>query len=260
MSPVVTLTLDVEGDFETSALRGVDEVLPRLLDAFEARAMRAVLFAVGTVAQRRPAVLRAAAERGHVVGAHGMTHVRLSSLDLRAREAEVREARAAVADATGQACDCFRAPFFDAPRDLGECLEAAGYRWSSSTAPFSPVAGYRHAHQQRPRRWAGTSVVEVPVPGFLGLPLPQGLSYHRLFPRLTGLPAPPPKVFYLHPYELLDRVEGFNLPRWMRPFVLARQGPAAERILWSRLDAWRARGAVFAPPSAEFLATAQRGT
>ena len=53
----VALTLDVEGDFGTSDLRGVDEVLPRLLDALDARGLCATLFVVGDVARARPAVL-----------------------------------------------------------------------------------------------------------------------------------------------------------------------------------------------------------
>ena len=56
----------MEGDFGTRDLRGVDEALPRLLDALDARGARATLFVVGEVARARPGALREAARRGHV--------------------------------------------------------------------------------------------------------------------------------------------------------------------------------------------------
>lgn len=248
-APRVVLTVDVEGDFGTSSLRGVDEVLPRLLDRFEALGARAVLFAVGAVARERPAAMRDAVARGHVVGSHSMTHAALGSLPRERVRAELRDSRAAIEDVTGAPCVCFRAPFFDAPRDLGPRLAEAGYRWSSSKAPFSPVAGYRNALSQAPHLLAGSDVVELPVPGVMGLPLPQGLSYHRLFGALTRLSSTPPRVFYLHPYELLDRVEGFALPRWMRPFVLRGQGAAAAATLDALLVRWQRAGAVFEAPT-----------
>ena len=250
-APAVALTLDVEGDFGTPALRGVDEVLPRLLDALEARAIRATLFVVGEVARARPAVIREAARRGHVVASHAMTHPALSRCSLAAQRAELRDSRAALEDVTGAACDGFRAPYFDLPRGFGPVLAEAGYAWSSSKAPFSPVAGYRHLAQTRaPHRLADSAVQEFPVPGLLGLPIPEGLSYRRLFRPLARLSARPPRVFYLHPYELLAQVEGFALPRWMRPFVTAGQGAVAEAILWRALDAWRSAGARFVTLSA----------
>ncbi len=242
----VALTLDVEGDFGTSALRGVDEVLPRLLDALDARAIPATLFVVGDVARARPALLRDAVRRGHVVASHAMTHPALSRCAPAVQRAELRDSRAAVEDATGVACDGFRAPYFDLPRAFGPALEEAGYRWSSSKAPFSYVAGYRHLLDTRaPHLLAGSAVREFPVPGMLGLPVPEGLSYRRLLGPLARGVSRPPRVFYLHPHELLDAVQGYGLPRWLRPLLTAARGARAEAILWRAVDAWRAAGARF---------------
>lgn len=241
----VALTLDVEGDFGTSDLRGLDEVLPRLLDALEARSIPATLFVVGEVARSRPGVIREAARRGHAVASHSMTHPALSRSGAEARRAELRDSRAALEDITGAPCEGFRAPYFDLPRDLGPLLEEAGYRWSSSKAPFSPVAGYRHLRATgAPHELEGSAVREFPVPRMLGLPIPEGLSYRRLFSPIARW-ADAPRVFYLHPYELLERVEGFALPRWMRPFVTAGQGRVAEETLWRAIDGWRSEGARF---------------
>lgn len=242
----VALTLDVEGDFGTASLRGLDEVLPRLLDALDARRIPATLFVVGDVARQRPAVLRDAVGRGHVVASHSMTHPALSRCSPSQQRSELADSRAAIEDATGTACVGFRAPFFDLPHRFGPLLEETGYRWSSSEAPFSPRAGYRHlARTGGPHRLEGSGVEEFPVPRMLGLPIPEGLSYRRLFAPLARLATRPPRVFYLHPYELLERVEGFALPRWMKPFVTFGQGAAAEATLWRSIDGWRSQGARF---------------
>ena len=178
-----------------------------------------------------------------------MTHATLSSLDAAARAATLEDSRACLEEITGAACAAFRAPYFDLPKGLGPVIEEAGYRWSSSKAPFSPVARYRHLLAcRRPHLLAGSEVHEVPVPGFLGLPIPEGLSYRRLFWPLSALPARPPRVFYLHPWELLESVDSHDLPRWARALTRWRSGRWAARHLWAWLDAWIARGAVIEPP------------
>jgi len=248
---VTSVTVDVEGDWETDALRGVDEVLPRLLDGFDARGVRATLFVVGTVARARPRALREAIARGHTLGAHGMTHRAFSTLTARERNTELGDTRALLEDTAGVPCTAFRAPFFDLPEDMGPSLESAGYRWSSSKAPFSPVAGYRHLGATEPHTLPGSTVREFPVPRVLGLPIPEGLSYRRLFWPATAAARDPPRVFYLHPYELLDAPVGKDsekLGRIRGALMTVRSGRWAEDHLWDWLDGWKARGAVFAPP------------
>lgn len=249
------ISVDVEGDYGTDRLRGIDEILPELLDGFEARGIRSVLFVVGEVAQKRPEIIRAAAQRGHLVGSHSMTHLLMGRLDSGRALAELRDSRRAIEDITGHSCTAFRAPFFDPPAALGPLLEEAGYTWSSSKAPFSPVAHYRWLRQtKRPHRWANSRIPELPVSRVLGLPMPDGLSYRRLFWPLTALSRRPPAMFYLHPYELLEDWDAFGLSATMRAFMSWRRGTWARRHLWQLLDGWTKAGARFAPPTEESLA------
>lgn len=242
----VAVTIDVEGDYDTASLRGVDEALPRLLEGFAARDIPLTLFVTGEVARARPGVLRAAVTAGHAVASHTVTHPALSRCDDATRRAELRDSRALIEDATGVACKGFRAPFFDLPRGLGVTLAEEGYEWSSSKAPFSPVAGYRHTKATgAPHALDGTSVWEYPIPEMLGLPIPEGLSYRRLFWPTSKLAKQVPPVFYLHPYELLADLAPSGMPWWMRPFLTARRGEAAAQILWSLVDQWRDGGARF---------------
>lgn len=245
----VAVTVDVEGDWGTASLRGVDEALPAILDGFDALSVRATLFVVGEVARARPAALRDAVSRGHAVGSHSMTHAALSRCTRAQRRDEVTASKALLEDLTGRPCEAFRAPFFDAPADLGPLLDEAGYRWSSSKAPFSPVAHYRHLGAvRRPHRLDDSRVIEFPVPGVFGLPIPEGLSYRRLFWPVTHLATRPPRVFYLHPHELLEHVDGFAMPGWTRPLMTARRGRKAAELLWGCLRGWRDQGVTFAPP------------
>ncbi|MFO0553983.1 MAG: polysaccharide deacetylase family protein [Polyangiaceae bacterium] len=251
MNTNVTITVDVEGDFGGSELRGVDEALPRLCDKLDELGARAVFFWVGDVARQRPHLVRELASRGHTLGSHTMSHPALSHLAPERRRRELYDARVLVEDLASAPCVFFRAPFFDAPRGLGRWLEESGYRFSSSKAPFSIVSKYRNVFETKPHALDDTSVRELPVPGVLGLPIPEGLSYRRLFFPLPMLQQRPPRVFYLHPYDLLDQDASGAAAR--------RYGRLAERLMtvrsgaWSRsyfdrlLTRWRSQGARLEP-------------
>ena len=206
-----TITIDVEGDFGTDRLRGLDEVVPRLLDGFAEHDVVAVFFVVAEVARQRPKVIQGISEAGHVIGSHSLDHTALSRIGPERLATQLKDSRAILEDLSGRPCHSFRAPYFDLPRRIGPALEEAGYRWSSSKAPFSPIAKYRHLFAtQRPHQLRDSSVWEFPVPRILGLPIPAGLSYRRLFWPLSALSRRPPSVFYLHPYELLDEIEDWG--------------------------------------------------
>jgi hypothetical protein len=241
----VHLTVDLDGDFGSDSLLGIDRMLPEIVEALERRALHATFFVVGEIARSRAPLIRSLATAGHVVAAHGMTHTPFSRLTRDARSGEVRDAKQMLEDVLGAPCAGFRAPYFDAPPGLGRDLESCGYRWSSSTAPLSPVAGLRSRWRDEPHPLEGTTVVENPVTAWFGLPVPEGLSYRRLLWPASALPTPPPRVFYFHPYELLDDVPAFGLPRWMRPLVVSRRGAFARTHLWRWIDTWRAGGARF---------------
>jgi hypothetical protein len=252
MSRATLLTIDLESDWGGAALRGVDEILPRVLDMFAERNARAVFFVVGSLAQGRGPVIRKLVDDGHVVASHGLTHRALSRCSAAERRDELAASRAILEDTTGRACTGFRAPFFDLPNDGGPLLEECGYRWSSSKAPFSPIALYRHVAARRTHVLSNSSVIEHPVSAVYGLPMPAGLSYVRLFWPLTAAMRAFPRVFYFHPYELLDEVEQFSLPKYLRPFVVARQGRWATERLATLL-------AEFARVGGQYLLPDERG-
>ena len=244
----VMLTVDVETDAGSDSLRGVDEALPLMLDVLDAAQARCVFFVVGDVARRRPDAIKALKRRGHVVGSHSMTHPQLSRVSSDVIHDELVRSKATLEELTGAPCLGFRAPFFDAPRDLGTYLSAAGYRWSSSKAPFSLVAKYRHVFSTHEvHRLENSDVLELPVPGVLGLPIPEGLSWRRLFTPLAAL-ASPPRVFYWHPYDLLDEPQSAGFGAVTRALMQFRSGRWSREYLLGLLRQWKAAGATLTPP------------
>jgi peptidoglycan/xylan/chitin deacetylase (PgdA/CDA1 family) len=243
------LTIDVETDAGSASLRGVDEALPVMLDVLEAVAARAVFFVVGDVANQRGALVKTLARRGHVVASHSMTHPAFSRVDANVVRDELLRSKQTLEALTGQPCLGFRAPYFDAPHDLGLHLAQAGYRWSSSKAPFSLIAKYRHLFSSRSaHRLQGSDVLELPVPGMMGLPIPEGLPWRRLFSPLAALAKAPPSVFYWHPYDLLDDSPAEGFSKLTRSLMQFRSGRWSREYLLELLQRWKRAGAVLAPP------------
>jgi peptidoglycan/xylan/chitin deacetylase (PgdA/CDA1 family) len=100
-------------------------------------------------ASSQPRIASTPIAPAHVVGSHSMTHPRLGQADRARVRAELRDSRFILEDVTGRACEAFRAPFFDPPRELGSLLEETGYRWRAarkrrllrSTVPAAQVDG-----------------------------------------------------------------------------------------------------------------------
>jgi peptidoglycan/xylan/chitin deacetylase (PgdA/CDA1 family) len=87
------------------------EVTPRVLDLLDARAARATFFCVGARVRRHAHLTRDIVRRGHAVENHTERHLhRFSLLGPGGMAAEIRRAQEAIATATGQVPQFFRAP------------------------------------------------------------------------------------------------------------------------------------------------------
>ncbi|HEX5385945.1 MAG TPA: polysaccharide deacetylase family protein [Gemmatimonadales bacterium] len=86
------------------------EATPRILDTLAAAGVPAAFFMVGRHVRRFPELARAVAARGHAVGNHTESHVKLHRLGPRRIDAEVGEAHEAIVGTTGVAPRAFRAP------------------------------------------------------------------------------------------------------------------------------------------------------
>jgi len=87
------------------------EVTPRVLDLLDALGLVASFFCIAERARAQPALLREIVARGHAVENHSDRHRHdFSLLGPRGFEREIGRAQSTLADLTGRAPTCFRAP------------------------------------------------------------------------------------------------------------------------------------------------------
>jgi polysaccharide deacetylase family protein (PEP-CTERM system associated) len=189
-----------------------------LLDLFDETESRATFFALGWIAERNPALLRAIADRGHEIACHGYGHELVYEIGPDRFRDDLRRARIAIEDATGCAVRGYRAPSYSITKDSLWALPILieeGFEFDSSIFPV------RHPRYGIPdfARWPVEiefgdrgSIREFPLTtlslGPFNLPLAGG-AYLRFFPpalfrwgiaRLEA--AGRPSVLYVHPWEI----------------------------------------------------------
>lgn len=267
--PRNAFTIDVEDYFQVSAFaphiprsewpirecrieRNIDNILAMLDD----HGTKATFFTLGWIAERYPEVVRNIVRSGHELASHGYGHERASDQTPESFFADINVAKLILEDLSGAEVKGYRAPSFSiGEKNLWafECLEKAGYRYSSSIYPI------RHDHYGMPDapRHAHTigSLIEIPATTlrFLNRNWPaSGGGYFRLMPyglsrwmiarinRVDQLPA----VFYFHPWELdIDqpRIPGISTKTRFRHYVnINRMERRLHRLLadfaWGRMD------------------------
>jgi polysaccharide deacetylase family protein (PEP-CTERM system associated) len=224
------LSVDVEdwfqvGAFEKVIARDAWETLPARVEAntdkvlalFDEAGVKATFFTLGWVAARYPAVIRRAAEAGHEIASHGWDHQRVFTMDEKSFRADLKKARKAIEDASGQQVRGYRAPSFsiDARTPWAhEVLAEQGYAYSSSVAPIRhDHYGWRDSPRFAWRPVKGADLIELPVTtvaiagrrfaagggGFFRL-LPYGFSSWAI--RRVNRDEERPAIFYFHPWEV----------------------------------------------------------
>ena len=242
-------TVDVERDWAGTQLRGVREVLPRLLELLDRHGARATFFVVAELADEVVGRLDPAGP--HEVGSHGLDHAVLTRLSPEQVEAQVDGSRRRLG-AAGYDVAGFRAPFFRRPAGLDAVLWRAGYRYDASVGsvwpspanrarPAPPVPG-----AARPARLGNATLGD-------GL-LPFNLTWLRLLhPLGRRLVAPGAGVFSCHLHELLpdDGRGAGGLPGLPGP--LRRLHTRA-----SGATAWRLVEELLADPRRRFVTARER--
>ncbi len=264
------LTIDVEDYFQVSAFAPhinrhewsslecrVERNVSRILEMLAVRQTRATFFTLGWIAERYPGLIRQIADQGHEVASHGYGHERASDLTEEAFFADIRLAKDILENLCGVEVKGYRAPSFSIGKGnlwAFDCLERAGYRYSSSVYPihhdhYGMPDSPRFAYQVRP------GLMEIPVTTLrvLNRNLPSsGGGYFRLLPyrlsrwmlsrvnqqdRQSG-------IFYFHPWEIdveQPRVAGISQKTRFRHYVnISRMERRLERLLgdfqWGRMD------------------------
>lgn len=161
--------------------------IQRLLDLLEKWRIRATLFVIAEDlrdAAKRSLILEAR-DRGHELASHTSTHRNLSHLARLDRVREVVESKREIEAVTGIEVLGFRAPGYALDETTLSLVAEAGYSYDSSMfiGTRRPLGG-RCARTATPYRpFPDHALVEIPLPGYVGLPLP----FHPSYTLLLGL-------------------------------------------------------------------------
>ena len=223
------LSVDVEEWFQVGAFErvidkadwdGLDSRVAyntgKVLDLFGETGVKATFFTLGWVAERNPALIRRIADEGHEVASHGWDHDRVFTLTAEAFRADLKRARIALEDASGQRVTGYRAPSFSIdPRTpwAHQVLAEEGYAYSSSVAPLvHDHYGWADAPKYAYRPVAGSALMELPITlaDVAGRKITTGGGFFRLFPAAitdraiarANRDENRPAVFYFHPWEI----------------------------------------------------------
>ena len=264
------LTIDVEDYFHVSAMTPyvarsdwerhdcrVEQNVERILAMLEEYGARATFFTLGWVAERYPQLVRRIVAEGHELASHGFAHKRASEQSPEAFFSDIQLAKIVLEDIAGVEVRGYRAPSFSiGPANAWafECIERAGYRYSSSVYPV------RHDHYGTPDAPRFThdvreGLLEVPVTTarLFGRNWPAGGGgYFRLMPyamsrwllRRVNRVDQQPAIFYFHPWEIdpdQPRVPGISARTRFRHYLnLHRTERRLRQLLfdfeWSRVD------------------------
>ncbi|MEZ4766920.1 MAG: polysaccharide deacetylase family protein [Caldilineales bacterium] len=116
--------------------------VPRLLDLFERRGIRATFFVCGRDAQAQRAMLREMVRRGHEVANHSTWHrPGFASLSTEEKRADIATTHQLLADAAGVEPRGFKSPGFSFAPDQLDVLAGLDYRYDSSLLPtfYAPL-------------------------------------------------------------------------------------------------------------------------
>jgi peptidoglycan-N-acetylglucosamine deacetylase len=201
------------------ALARQTEALLKLLDELHARA---TFFVLGMAARAHPDLLRPIVEAGHEIACHGDAHRLVHSQTPEEFGADLRAAKATIAELTGRTPIGYRAPAFSITRASDwayEVLAGEGFLYDASQHDSPIGADHPEPDTARtaPHRDAVTTAPHRLQSGLWEFPVAVwhtdrakipvgGASYWQVLPRplvLTGLKrAGSMAGLYLHPYEL----------------------------------------------------------
>ncbi|MDR2839064.1 MAG: DUF3473 domain-containing protein [Azonexus sp.] len=243
------LTVDVEDYFQVSAFAPyiarsewpshecrVERNVDRILEMFDEHTTKATFFTLGWIAERYPALIRRIAAAGHEIASHGYGHQRVSEQTPESFFADINVAKLLLEDLAGCEVRGYRAPSFSIGENnlwAFECLERAGYRYSSSVYPihhdhYGMPDAPRHAH-----RVGQGQLIEIPpttLRAFNRNWPASGGGYFRLLPyplsrwmiRRINTVDRLVAVFYFHPWEIdadQPRIPGINAKTRFRHYV-----------------------------------------
>jgi len=247
------MTVDVEDYFHVSAFEKnitrtdwdnlelrVERNTYRLLELFERNQVKSTFFTLAWVAKRCPELIKAIVSQGHELASHGYSHQRATMMTAEQFRQDVSKSKQILEDTSGQAVIGYRAPSFsinDSNTWVYEILIELGFEYSSSTYPITHdlygVPKWSRFMYERPEKFEGKSIIEIPVPTSRKNGQNTGIGgggYFRLYPywlskrRIDNYlkTEQQPYSFYFHPWEIdpqQPRIAGVSAKSKLRHYM-----------------------------------------
>jgi len=226
--PINYFTADVEDWFHVLDLPGIPDVsiweeyesrveknTHKLLELLNKHQVKATMFVLAWVAEKKKDLIREIHRQGHEIASHGSSHLLYYKVTKKEVTYDLEYAKKTLEDITGERVYGFRAPGFSVKKENAWVFDAiyeAGYIYDSSVFPAVRGHGGFSGLPLTPFIFnSGLCEFPVGVVNLTGLKIPfGGGGYFRLFPlplfeylagrytKKTGQGF----VFYIHPREI----------------------------------------------------------
>lgn len=191
------MTVDLEPNVDFSSCKSMGSVMPKLLNYFDEQKITATFFTVANLLPKYESEIKDISKK-HEIASHSQTHQVLNPANA---ESEIDQSKKMFLE-YGHDCKGFRAPQFIITKDHFSLLKKAGYSYDASLARYFPK---RYNNPGLPKKpFFREDIYEFPMPSFFMFN--SGLSYLKLFHPVSKSFSKP-YLFYLHPWEFLERKE-----------------------------------------------------
>ena len=193
------MTVDLEPDVNGGD-KSIVEIIPKLLNYFDDQKIKATFFTVSSLLEKHETLIKEISKK-HEIASHSHTH---SVLNPANASWEIRHSKE-VFNKYGHNVKGFRAPKFITTKNHFELLKKHGYSYDSSLARYFPGRYANLGIAGKP--YVVNDIKEFPSPNFVWPSVNAGLSYLKLLHPVSKI-FPKPYMFYLHPWEFLEGIEG----------------------------------------------------
>ena len=193
------MTVDLEPDLDGGD-RSIVEVVPKLLNYFDDQKIKATFFTVSSLLEKHENLIKEISKKQEIAS-HSHTHSRLNPMNA---SWEIGPSKKVFKE-YGINVKGFRAPMFITTKNHFGLLKKHGYSYDSSLARFFPGRYANFGIAGKPFIQEG--ITEFPSPNFVWPMVNSGLSYLKLLHPVSKV-FPKPYMFYLHPWEFLEGIEG----------------------------------------------------